>query len=155
MSTSDDDVPGADEPRGRRFGRPRIPRLGGLPRRSPLATTVAVLLVVIVVAMLWSRVWTEKLWFDSVGYSLVWRNQLIVKSLMFLAGGLVTALLVGLSLRLAYRQRPVYAPVTVEQDNLDRYREAIDPFRRVAFWRCPRCSGCSPGWRRRRSGSCR
>ena len=50
---------------------------------------------------------------------------------------------------LAYRTRPVYAPVSPEQASLDRYREQIEPLRRLVTHRRPgRRSACSPAPRR-------
>ncbi|MBU5894937.1 UPF0182 family protein, partial [Vibrio cholerae O1] len=41
--------------------------------------------------------------------------------------------------------RPVYAPTTPRQENLDRYREAIEPLRRVATLAIPAVVGLLSG----------
>src|SRR5699024_5804164 len=38
-----------------------------------------------------------------------------------------------LNLHLAYRNRPMYVPTTPQQQDLDRYREAFEPLRRIVF----------------------
>ncbi len=96
-------------------------------------------------ALLWSRLWTERLWYQSIGFESVYTTELVTRTVMFIVGALISGVLVGGSLRLAYRFRPIYAPVSVEQDNLERYREAIDPFRRLAFWVIPGMFGLFSG----------
>jgi uncharacterized membrane protein (UPF0182 family) len=41
------------------------------------------------------------------------------------------------SLAIAYRSRPIYAPVSTEQASLDRYRESIEPLRRLVLITVP------------------
>ncbi|MGN6634511.1 MAG: UPF0182 family membrane protein, partial [Oryzihumus sp.] len=67
----------------------------------------------------------------SIGFERVFTTELTTKVLLFAGGGLVTAGLVASSLVIAYRQRPVYAPVSPEQQNLDHYREMLDPVRKL------------------------
>ncbi len=39
---------------------------------------------------------------------------------------------------LAYRNRPVYPAVSPEQQNLERYRQGVEPFRKIVVYRAPR-----------------
>ena len=55
------------------------------------------------------------------------------------------------SLVIAYRTRPIYAPVTAQQQNLDQYREAIEPLRRIAMIAIPAVLGLLAGHRRGRA----
>jgi len=50
-----------------------------------------------------------------------------------------------LSLAVAYRSRPVYAPVSTEQASLDRYRDSIEPLRRVVVIGVPIALGLFAG----------
>ena len=50
---------------------------------------------------------------------------------------MVTAALVWSSLWLAHKHRPIYAPSNPEQANLDRYRAALEPVRRIVFIAVP------------------
>src|SRR6266550_768728 len=45
--------------------------------------------------------------------------------------GVLMALVVGANLVLAYRLRPPFRPMSMEQQNLERYRTAIEPRRRL------------------------
>ncbi len=101
--------------------------------------------VIVILVAVGAQLWTEKLWFDSVGFAQVFRTELIAKVLLFLAAGVVTAAVIASSLLIAYRTRPIYAPVTAEQRNLDHYREMLEPLRRLAFIALPAAVGLFAG----------
>ena len=75
--------------------------------------------------------WTDLLWYQSVGYTRVFTTELLAKVLLFVVGGLLAGGAVFSSLIIAFRTRPVYAPVSPEQASLDRYREQIEPLRKI------------------------
>ncbi len=104
----------------------------GWRQRGPLLPTLAILVVLVLAIVLGAQFWTELLWFDSVGFESVFATEVSTKIILFVLGAAVTGLAVASSLVIGYRTRPVYAPVTVEQQNLDRYREMLDPLRRLA-----------------------
>ncbi|WP_270888414.1 UPF0182 family membrane protein [Pedococcus sp. 5OH_020] len=106
-------------------------------RRGPLAPTIAILVALGFVVSITASLWTEVLWFHSVGYEGVFVTELTTKILLFTIAFILTAGLVASSLVLGYRTRPVYAPVTPQQQSLDQYREAIEPLRRVAMVAIP------------------
>ncbi|MDF2093464.1 UPF0182 family protein [Knoellia sp. 3-2P3] len=120
------------------MGRPGGGRPGGRGplglrrKRGPLGPTVAILGALAVLVSLAAGLWTDILWFDSLGYTHVFTTEVTTKVLLFTVGFILTAGLVASSLVVGYRTRPVYAPVTPQQQNLDQYREAIEPLRRVA-----------------------
>ena len=100
-------------------------------RRSPLAITLIVLAIAGLVLVSISSFYADLLWFKSVGYQSVWRTTLFTKAFLFLTVGLITALVVSLNVFIAYRNRPVYAPMAVEADNLERYRTQIEPKKKL------------------------
>ena len=57
--------------------------------------------------------------------------MLFVLGAVLMAGAVASSLLVG------YRSRPVYAPVDDEQVSLDRYRESLEPLRRLVLLALP------------------
>jgi uncharacterized protein len=101
-------------------------------RRGPLGPTIAILVALGFLVSWAAGVWTEVLWFDALGFTSVFVTELTTKILLFAVGFVVTGALVASSLVVGYRTRPVYAPVTPQQQNLDQYREAIEPLRRIA-----------------------
>ena len=100
--------------------------------RGPLGPTIAILSALAILVSVGAGLWTDVLWFDSLGYTDVFVTELTTKILLFTVGFVLTAALVASSLVIGYRSRPVYAPVTPQQQNLDQYREAIEPLRRIA-----------------------
>jgi len=115
------------------------------PRRSPLGMTLTILVALGVVLSAIAQVWTEVMWFDSVNRRSVFTTQVGAQVLLGLVGGLITAALVWTSLHFAHRARPIYPPVTPQQDALDRYREALEPIRRMATIVIPVLAGLVTG----------
>ncbi len=74
--------------------------------------------------------WTDWLWYDSVGYTSVYRTELLTRSLMFVIFGVLMTLAVGFNIWLAHRLRPPLSAMSMEQQNLDRYRMSIAPYKR-------------------------
>jgi uncharacterized membrane protein (UPF0182 family) len=125
-------------------GRPPMPQFT-FRRRGPLIPTLVVLAILVVLVTLAAQLWTDVLWFDSVGYTKVFWIQIWTKVGLFVVGGLVTAAVVASSLLIGYRTRPVYPPVSEEQQNLDHYREMLEPLRKVATIAAPVVLGLFAG----------
>ena len=100
-------------------------------RPGPLVLTLIVLAALLIGFSLFAGIWTDKLWFSSVGYGEVFTTLLWTRIAMFLAFGTLMALAVGGNLWVAYRLRPSFRANSPEQANLDRYREVITPIRRA------------------------
>jgi uncharacterized membrane protein (UPF0182 family) len=101
-------------------GLPARPRLLG-----PALAVVAAVLLVGGVAL---SIYTDLLWFREVGYSDVFTTVLQTRVLLFVVFGLLMAVVVGLNAAIAYRVRPPFRPMSLEQQNLERYRVAIEPY---------------------------
>ena len=133
--------PGGPGPSGpRRPGGPGGPGRPGAPRKGPRNRLIPTLLVVgVVLALLtWgATLWTEFLWYESVGYRNVLVTRLVAQIVLLVTTGVLTAAIVWSGLWLAWRHRPIYAPSTPEQAALDRYRSALDPVRKLVFIAVP------------------
>lgn len=114
---------------------------------------MAILGVLVVLGLVFSEIWTDVLWFRQLGYGVVYRTELFTRVGLFVGGGAVMAAGVLASLVVAYRSRPVYAPVSTEQASLDRYRDSIEPLRRLVVIAVPiavglfAASAASQEWR--------
>ncbi len=108
---------------------------GGGPRRKrgPLPFTILTLVVIGVVLVALSGFYADLLWFRSVNFTSVWRTVLFTKGELFIGFGLITSLIITANIYIAYRKRPIYVPMTLEADNLERYRAQIEPIRRYAL----------------------
>jgi uncharacterized membrane protein (UPF0182 family) len=82
---------------------------------------------------IFAEIYTDVLWFSQLGYTEVFRTRMLTQLVLFLLGGGLMAGAVAASVAFAYRSRPVYAPVDTEQQNLDRYRESLEPLRRLVM----------------------
>ncbi|MGH8826110.1 MAG: UPF0182 family protein, partial [Jiangellaceae bacterium] len=112
--------------------RPTGPFRGSRPTRRSraLVPTLVVLGVLGVLYLLMVSLWTDRLWFGSVGFTDVFTTQLVTRVGLFVAFGLLMAASIVANGLVAYRLRPRYRPMSVEQQSLDRYRDAIDPVRK-------------------------
>ncbi|MCX6442588.1 MAG: UPF0182 family protein [Actinobacteria bacterium] len=102
-------------------------------RKSPLALTIGILVILGATFTAVSGFYADWLWFKSVNFTSTWSTILGTKAILFVVTGLVTAFLVMFNVLLAYKRRPLYVPMTVEADNLERYRAQIEPIRRKVF----------------------
>ena len=112
------------------FQRPSFKFRG---RKSPLTLTIGVLVVIGALFTALSGFYADWLWFKSVNFTSTWSTVLGTKATLFVVIGLITALFIMLNVLVAYRRRPLYVPMTLEADNLERYRAQIQPIRRGVF----------------------
>ncbi|HUR51531.1 MAG TPA: UPF0182 family protein [Mycobacteriales bacterium] len=106
--------------------RPPGLNLPGRPR--PLASAVAALLVLLVLAGVFVSLYTDLLWFREAGQGQVFTKVLGTKVLLFFLFGLLMAVVVGVNLTVAYRVRPPFRPLSLEQQNLEPYRVALERY---------------------------
>jgi hypothetical protein len=102
-------------------------------RKSPLTLTIGALVILGVLFTSLSGFYADWLWFKSVDFTSTWSTILGTKALLFVSTGLFTALIVLANVFLAYKSRPLYVSMTIESDNLERYRKQVEPIRRGLF----------------------
>src|SRR3954466_13315408 len=109
--------------------RPPVP-VPTLSRRAKLVLgAIAVLLVLFTVIGTLTNVYVDYLWFDETNYTKVFWTEAQTRALLFAVAGGATGGLVALSIHLAYRFRPTFRPMSLEQQNLERYRQSVEPRR--------------------------
>ncbi|MFD1114486.1 UPF0182 family membrane protein, partial [Sphaerisporangium aureirubrum] len=106
-----------------------------LPRRPRLLVPVAIALIgIVILFFVFAGMFTDWLWFDSVGYTSVFSTMLITQLLLFLVGALIMAGVVGGNMMIAYRTRPLFGIGLFNgPQGADRYRAAVDPHRKLIF----------------------
>ncbi|MFN2320239.1 MAG: UPF0182 family protein [Dermatophilaceae bacterium] len=114
-------------------------------RRSPLTVTLFALAIIVMVVTWLAGLWTDLLWYDSVGFRGVFTTVLLTRGLLFILGFIIVAGLVAGSMALAYKQRPIYVPTTPAQQVLEQYRQAIEPVRRLSMYAVPGVLGLLAG----------
>src|ERR687893_1293887 len=109
--------------------RPPMP-VPTLSRRAKLLLgAVGVLLVLFTAIGTLTNVYVDYLWFDETGFTEVFWTELRTRALLFAVAGVATGGLVAAAIYLAYRFRPTFRPMSLEQQNLERYRQSLEPRR--------------------------
>ncbi|MGZ4638849.1 MAG: UPF0182 family membrane protein, partial [Actinomycetes bacterium] len=103
------------------------------PRRRgrALLPTLIILGALLIGFSIFTGFYTDLLWYQSVGFTKVFRTTLAAKSLLFFVFGLLFAGAIAVNFVVAYRTRPTYQALIPGQAELDRYRTALDPYRRL------------------------
>jgi uncharacterized protein len=109
--------------------RPSLP-VPAISRRTRLVLIIiAVLIVGLSVLGSLVSLYIDWLWYGEVGFRTVFGTVLWTRLLLFVLFGAILAAVVGANLVVAYRLRPPFRPMSAEQQNLERYRSAIEPRR--------------------------
>jgi len=98
-------------------------------RSRALVITAGILIVAFFGLTTFSSLYTDRLWYSAAGYGSVFSTLFWTRTGLFVAFGLLMAVVVAINIVLAYRFRPLFRPSSPEQTNLDRYRDAITPIR--------------------------
>ena len=104
-----------------------VPRLQG---RARVFAWVAFAVIVLIIAVsVYVSLYTDLLWFRSVGYSQVFSRRLTTQVLLFFVFGVLMAAIVAANIIVAYRTRPPFRPMSQEQQQLEQLRIVIHPYR--------------------------
>ncbi len=133
---------GPDRPFG---SRPSPARAAANRRRSPLIPTIIVVAVIVIAFVYLSQVYADVLWYNQLGFLEVFVTENLSRIALFLVAFLVMASAVFFSLRIAFRSRPIYAPDSAIQDNLNRYQAQLEPIRRLLMLGIPVVLGAFAG----------
>ncbi|MFV0407979.1 MAG: UPF0182 family protein [Propioniciclava sp.] len=102
------------------------------PARSPLLIAVVAVGVLVGAFVVFSGVWTEKLWFDAMAFSSVFVTRLAAQAVLFVVGAALMGGAVLANIWIAFRLRPESAPGG-NSAVLDRYRELLTRNLRAAM----------------------
>jgi len=96
--------------------------------RPRLLIPLFAFVVLVIVVLVGTRLWTDLLFYRSVGASRVFSTVLGTRTFLFVVFGLIMALAVGANIVVAFRLRPPFRPMSLEQQNLERYRVSVEPY---------------------------
>src|SRR3974390_92208 len=111
-----------------------------MPRRFPRATrrtrivvlaTIVVLIVGLTSLSGLARFWTDYLWFQSVGFTSVFRGVLVTKLLLAVVFVIIFFGVMFVNLVIADRVAPVEPPPGEADELVTRYREVVAPHSRA------------------------
>ncbi|WP_404799658.1 UPF0182 family membrane protein [Arthrobacter pullicola] len=100
-------------------------------RRSPLIATLIVVAVLVIGFVYFSQVYADVLWYNQLGFLEVFVKENLTRIGLFAAAFLIMGVCVFFSIRAAYSSRPIYAPDSSMQDNLNRYQAQLEPVRKL------------------------
>jgi len=118
------------------FEMPGTNGSGGAPtdveprRRGVLLPTLIILALLVGAFVIFTGFYTDWLWFASVDKTEVFTTSLVTRALMFVVFGAIMTVAVAAAMWIAWRTRPTFMGMTPEQASLERYRAAIEPYRR-------------------------
>jgi len=119
-----DTFEGADDPR-------RVQTVRGLPgNRRVLLPTLITVAVLMFAGAIFTGVWTDRLWFQSLQYGDVFNTILLTRAALFIVFGTLFAAVVCANVVIAYRTQPLVVPRPRRLDPVMRYREVIQPIRK-------------------------
>lgn len=98
------------------------------PRRAVIAITIAALVALIVAFFIFANLYSEVLWYSQLGFEKVLFTQWWGTVGFFVIGFILMGLPLWLAITLTYRARPVYVRLNAQ---MDRYRQAVEPLRRL------------------------
>ncbi len=109
---------------------PPRPRRVASRRPRALLPTLAIVVALVVLGTLFVEIWTDRLWYQSVGYGSVFSKILWTRIALFMILGLLFSGVVVGNVILAYRMRPILLSDGYRNPTIERYQDAVDPFRR-------------------------
>nr|WP_204536330.1 UPF0182 family protein [Arthrobacter tumbae] len=110
-----------------------------------MVPTLIVLGLLVVGFVYFSQVYADVLWYNQLGFLEVFVTENLSRIGLFVAAFLLMGASVYFSLRIAYRSRPIYAPDSSVQDNLNRYQAQLEPIRRLLMIGIPVVLGAFAG----------
>src|SRR5699024_9371476 len=110
---------------------PQAPPTTGSRRPSPLLLTIIAVLALVALFVVFAQIYTEVLWFQQLDRFDVFATEWVTKGILFAIGFLVMSVPLWYMLWSAHRARPTALPANPREENLDRYREAVEPLRRM------------------------
>ena len=107
----------------------RVPSNYTSDRRRPITIILAILAALYLLLTAAGTLWTDFLWFDSLGFRNVWIRNWSLSLLLGVVGIAVAFLVIWASLRLVDRFSPRWAPfdLSEEEELIERFREWVEP----------------------------
>ncbi len=117
-------------------------------RRGAFSIFIGAVVVLFVLFSSLSGFITDRMWFESLGQTTVFDTLLITKIQLFLLVGVVSSLVVGLNVWIAFRSRPTYIPRSALSDipGLEKTEQVLKSIRRIGLIAGPAAVGVIMGF---------
>ena len=113
-------------------------------RVSPLSIALGILGAIVFVLFSAAGIYTDWLWFENLGYEVVFVTEIVGQLVAFLVGFVVMAIVVSLGLTLAWRTRPVYLKMP-DESPFAAYQQLLEGLRKVVMFGTPAVLGLLGG----------
>ncbi|MDP4756118.1 MAG: UPF0182 family protein, partial [Aquiluna sp.] len=120
------------------------PVAAGNRRVSPLSIALGILGAIVFVLFSAAGIYTDWLWFENLGYEVVFVTEIVGQLVAFLVGFVVMAIVVSLGLTLAWRTRPVYLKMP-DESPFAAYQQLLEGLRKVVMFGTPAVLGLLGG----------
>ena len=95
-------------------------------RRNAVLPFLIIVAALIVVLAIYTNIWTDWLWYGSIGFTDVYTHLLFVRIGLFISFGLIMAAVVAANVAIAHRVRPRTRAAGAASPMLERYRMMLE-----------------------------
>jgi uncharacterized protein len=113
-------------------------------RVSPLSIALGILGAIVFALFSAAGVYTDWLWFDALGYEVVFVTEIWAQLVAFLVGFTIMAIIVSVGLTLAWRTRPIYLKMP-DESPFAAYQQLLESLRKVVMFGTPAVLGLFGG----------
>ncbi len=113
-------------------------------RVSPLSIALGILGAIIFILFSAAGIYTDWLWFENLGYEVVFFTEIIAQLVAFLVGFTIMAIIVAVGLTLAWKTRPIYIQMS-EESPFAAYQQLLESLRKVVMFGTPAVLGLFGG----------
>jgi uncharacterized protein len=113
-------------------------------RVSPLSIALGILGAIVFALFSAAGIYTDWLWFDALGYEVVFVTEIVAQLAAFLVGFTIMAIIVSVGLTLAWRTRPIYLKMP-DESPFAAYQQLLESLRKVVMFGTPAVLGLFGG----------
>ena len=113
-------------------------------RVSPLSIALGILGAIVFILFSAAGIYTDWLWFDNLGYEVVFVTEILAQLAAFLVGFTIMAIIVSVGLTLAWRTRPIYLKMP-DESPFAAYQQLLESLRKVVMFGTPAVLGLFGG----------
>lgn len=113
-------------------------------RVSPLTIALGILGAIVFALFSAAGIYTDWLWFDALGYEVVFVTEIVAQLAAFLVGFTIMAIIVSVGLTLAWRTRPIYLKMP-DESPFAAYQQLLESLRKVVMFGTPAVLGLFGG----------
>lgn len=114
------------------------------PRVSPLSIAIGIVVLIGLLLVSAASFYTDFLWFEQLGYSSVFLTEIVARIAVFVIAFLLMTGLVGATLGIAWKTRPIYLRMP-DESPFAQYQKLIESIRRLVLLGVPVLVGVFAG----------